>query len=163
MQWVPPFYEEIRPAWPISAWRPVRGATLAARRVWATPGNWDPPSIRAELKPPPLYRLRSSYRWTSSWYLHRLAFTLGRASAERCPTGPQFGAVHVGHVLCPTYLAAAKLSFRNIQIKVAYPKSSNELLIWPLMAVGFVIRLGSWVSVDTVINELKKRDRIASH
>ncbi len=58
---IAPFYEEIRPAWPISAWRPVLGAILAARPGWATLGNWNPPSIRADLKPTPVYRLRSSY------------------------------------------------------------------------------------------------------
>jgi len=47
---IAPFYEEVRPAWPISAWRPVLGATLAAKSGWATLGNWNPPSIRAELK-----------------------------------------------------------------------------------------------------------------
>ena len=47
--------------WPISAWRPVLGAILAARPGWATLGNWNPPSIRADLKPTPVYRLRSSY------------------------------------------------------------------------------------------------------
>jgi hypothetical protein len=30
--------------------------------------------------------------------------------------------------------------FKNIQIKAAYPTSSNGLLIWQSMAVAFVIR-----------------------
>ena len=34
--------------------------------------GWNPASIRVDLKPTPLYRMRSSYRWTSSWYLRWL-------------------------------------------------------------------------------------------
>ena len=42
------FYEEIRLEQLIPVWRPFLGATLsAARPGWATPGNWDPASIRA--------------------------------------------------------------------------------------------------------------------
>ena len=43
----------------------------------------------------------------------------------------------------------AKPLFRRIQTKVAYQKSSNGLLIWPSMGVGFVIQLEYLISVPT--------------
>jgi hypothetical protein len=45
--------------------------------------------------------------------------------------------------------AVVKLLFKSIPIEAAYPKLSNGLLIWPSMAVEFVIRPGYLISVPT--------------
>ena len=46
--------------------------------------------------------------------------TVDRAKAERCPTVPQFGAVHVGRVLCPTTWLSPYLDFQFYYLDLLY-------------------------------------------